>query len=409
MGELSKKEKEVLNFLLEFVNMGIFSIEQQERDLGRLDYSLCSDDDEKQITTQRKVDKFKKRIIKCNPIIAGYLNALTTSDPLNLDYNEKLESISKNFLLTEYYELFEVLVNEDTSEIQSYKFDSIIESLGFENKLLKDFIQGVCDVNSFFTYKSFLEIPLNNDLNYERVVDKINNAFFKLEAFMYGTINTYKHFDFNTAFTELFYFTRKEENFTYENCKRVGLYWGLTEQIRVDYDKSTFENHKAYKNKAFCNDCNVITSISWDRLNEFNSFTTPDELEEVTKKKSISEVIKSSQKAEPIKEEIKTLIVETPKEESNPYPRIFKDKTAYSLFEKLVEEFGNTKENLSNYSFVYHRMKRDKLIFDDYQKLQFAYFLMDFNISIDRIKRIEEIGKTAYRESIYSNAKSTTQ
>ena len=126
MGELSKKEKEVLDFLLEFVNMGIFSIEQQERDLGRLDYSLCSDDNEKQIITQKKVEKFKKRISKCNPIIAGYLNALTTSDPLNLDFDEKLELISKNFVLTEYYELFEVLVNEDISKFERYKFDSII-------------------------------------------------------------------------------------------------------------------------------------------------------------------------------------------------------------------------------------------------------------------------------------------
>ena len=91
MGELSKKEKEVLDFLLEFVNMEIFSIEQQERDLGRLDYSLCSDDTEKQIITTKKVQKFKKRISKCNPIIAGYLNCLTTPDPLNTEFEELRE------------------------------------------------------------------------------------------------------------------------------------------------------------------------------------------------------------------------------------------------------------------------------------------------------------------------------
>ena len=62
MGELSKKEKEVLDFLLEIVNMEIFSIEQQERDLGRLDYSLCSDDTEKQNITTKKVQKFKKTL-----------------------------------------------------------------------------------------------------------------------------------------------------------------------------------------------------------------------------------------------------------------------------------------------------------------------------------------------------------
>ncbi len=245
MGELSEKEKEVLDFLLEFVSMEIFSIEQQERDLGRLDYSLCSDDNEKQIITTKKVQKFKKRISNCNPIIAGYLNALTTPDPFNAEFEVLRERITKNFLLSEYYELFEELVNSDLKEIERYKFESIIKSLGYKYKPLKDFIQGVCDVNSFFTYKSFLDIPNDTNLSYEKVVQKLNDAFFKLEAFMNGTINNYKHFDFNTAFTELFYFTRKAENYTYDNCKRVGQYWGLTEQIRVDYDKTNFDNIKS--------------------------------------------------------------------------------------------------------------------------------------------------------------------
>ena len=402
MGELSKKEKEVLDFLLEFVNMGIFSIEQQERDLGRLDYSLCSDDNEKQIITQKKVEKFKKRISKCNPIIAGYLNALTTSDPLNLDFEEKLELISRNFLLTEYFELFEMLVSEDISKLERYKFDSIIESLGFKYKPLKDFIQGVCDVNSFYIYKSFLDIPQNNTLTYDKVKDNLNNAFFRLEAFMHGTVNHYNHFDFNTAFTELFYFTRKVENFTYDNCKLVGEYWGLTEQIRVDYDKSTFNNHKAYKNKSFCNDCNVLSSIAWDRIEEFNSFATPDEIEEQTKKKSISDVMKSSNKVKPINEVVETLIVETTNEETNEYPRIFTTTKAFNKFKNLLDEFGNTKENLANYSFVYHRMKRDNLIFDDYQQTQFIYFLIDFDINIKRIKPKTQLGNNDLRESIYN-------
>ena len=100
MDELSKKETEVLEFLVEIINSEIFSIEQQERDLGRLDYSLCSDDTEKRLITEKKVAKLKKNISKCNPTIAGYLSALTIDDPLNLEFDEKLESISKNFLLT---------------------------------------------------------------------------------------------------------------------------------------------------------------------------------------------------------------------------------------------------------------------------------------------------------------------
>lgn len=404
MGKLSDKEQEVLDFLLDFVNMEIFSIEQQERDLGRLDYSLCSDDAEKQTITTRKVQKFKKRLSKCNPIIAGYLNALTTPDPLNTEFEELREIITKNFLYTEYYELFEELVNSDIKDLERYQFESVIESLGYDYKPLKDFVQGVCDVNSYFTYKSFLDIPNDSELNYDKVVKKLNDAFFKLEAFMSGTINDYKHFDFNTAFTELFYFTRKSENYNYENCKRVGQYWGLTEQIRVDYDKTNFDNVKAYNNKAFCHDCDVITSIAWDRIEEFNSFQTPDEVEEQTKKKSISDLIKPTSKSpEVVKVESKETESKLPNEE-NPYPRIFTSINAYYKFKNLLDEFGNGAENVANYSFVFHKMKRDRLIFDDYQQTQFIYFLLDFDINIRRIKPKSQLGKTELRESIYNKA-----
>jgi hypothetical protein len=404
MGELSEKEKEVLDFLLEFVNIEIFSIEQQERDLGRLDYSLCSDDAEKQTITTKKVQKFKKRISKCNPIIAGYLNCLTTPDPLNTEYEELREIITKNFLLTEYYELFEELVEKNLEDIERFKFDSVIESLGYNYEPLKDFIQGVCDVNSFLTYKSFIDIPKDNDLNYQKVVQKLNDAFFKLEAFMNGTISDYKYFDFNTAFTELFYFTRLEENYTYDNCKRIGQYWELTAQISVDFDKSDFKNSKAYNNKAFCSVCNKIISIHWDRMEEFSSFQTPDEVEEQTKKKTISNLMKPTTKSPEV---VKVKSIETESKlpsEENPYPRIFTSINAYYKFKNLLDEFGNGAENVANYSFVFHKMKRDRLIFDDYQQTQFIYFLLDFDINISRIKPKSQLGKTELRESIYNKA-----
>jgi hypothetical protein len=405
MGELSKKEKEVLDFLLEIVNMEIFSIEQQERDLGRLDYSLCSDDTEKQIITTKKVQKFKKNISKCNPIIAGYLNCLTIPDPLNIDFEETRELITKNFLLTEYYELFEELVNEDISKLERFQFKSVVKSLGYDYKLLKSFVQGICDVNSYFTYKSFLDITKDNNLNYDKVVKKLNDAFFKLEAYMNGSINDYKHFDFNTAFTELFYLTSKEENYTYENCKRVGQYWELTGQISIDYDKSDFKNHGAYKNKAFCRDCEVIMSINWDRIKEFNSFQTPDELEEQNRKKSISDLmnpsIKKPVEANPVTKEKESKKIS----EENPYPRVFKDYYSYCVFKKLYDEFGNKKECLSNYSFVFYKMTYDGLIHFDLLHKTYIEMLSNFDISIDRIKPKAEIGKLALRDSIYTRAK----
>lgn len=575
MGKLSDKEQEVLDFLLDFVNMEIFSIEQQERDLGRLDYSLCSDDAEKQNITTKKVQKFKKRISKCNPIIAGYLNALTTPDPLNTEFEELREIITKNFLYTEYYELFEELVNSDIKDLERYQFESVIESLGYDYKPLKDFVQGVCDVNSYFTYKSFLDIPNDSELNYDKVIKKLNDAFFKLEAFMTGTINDYKCFDFNTAFTELFYFTRKSENFTYDNCKRIGEYWQLTEQIRRDYDQADFENTKAYKNKAFCRDCNVITSIAFDRVEEFANFATPDEVNFETRKKTISDLMKpiKTYKTEEVntdRNDIKlnvkqfntvdnvidkqkktalilfteklcdvTILNETPFSElfpwyfeefttnlkdeiinnltllndarfdlyinwlrnkietayvydpneciidewikefslieeefpfyfnkevtnlissfgdislqaiearkvrsiqlnfycyavyleykkiisfisdlantkldnnivleeyniKNPFPRIFTNNIGYNKFQNLLEEFGNGIQNLANYSFVFHRMKKDNLIYKDLKQLEFIDFLSSYGIHLDRLKPISQLGNNDLRESIYN-------
>lgn len=222
---------------------------------------------------------------------------------------------------------------------------------------------------------------------------------------MKGSVTDYFHFDFSRAFTELFYYTRKAENFTYDNCKRIGKYWELTEQIRVDYDQSDFENTKAYDNKAFNKDCNVLMSINWDRIEEFKSFATPDEVEEQTKKKSVADLLKPTIKSPEV---VKVESKETESKltiEVNPYPRIFKDYYSYSVFKKLYDEFGNTKENLSNYSYVFYKMTYEGLIHFDLLQKTYIDMLSNFDIAIDRIKPKGEIGKIALRDSIYAKAK----
>ena len=93
----------------------------------------------------------------------------------------------------------------------------------------------------------------------------------------------------------------------------------------------------------------------------------------------------------------------------NPYPRIFTSINAFYKFKNLLDEFGNGAENIANYSFVFHKMKRDRLIFDDYQQTQFIYFLLDFDINIRRIKPKSQLGKTELRESIYNKVKNTLE
>lgn len=89
----------------------------------------------------------------------------------------------------------------------------------------------------------------------------------------------------------------------------------------------------------------------------------------------------------------------------NPYPKIFKDYYAYKLFQNLFDEFGNTKENLSNYSFVFHKMIYEDLIHFDLKQNSYFVFLDEFNINISRIKPLQQIGKIALRESIYAKSK----
>ena len=74
-------------------------------------------------------------------------------------------------------------------------------------------------------------------------------------------------------------------------------------------------------------------------------------------------------------------------------------------FINLKEEFGSGDEDLANYSFVYQRMKRDKLIYEDYKQTEFMYFLLVFEINIKRIKPKNQLGKTDLRESIYNSIK----
>jgi hypothetical protein len=130
-------------------------------------------------------------------------------------------------------------------------------------------------------------------LNFDEIKEKINNSFYLLECFMQGRIEDYQYFGFNDAFTKLFIEARKPENFTYSNCKLIGEYWKLTEQIRVDYDQSEFENSEASENEMFCNDCNEIMYLNWERSDEFVALATTDEIAEAERKFSITDLLKA--------------------------------------------------------------------------------------------------------------------
>jgi len=131
-------------------------------------------------------------------------------------------------------------------------------------------------------------------MKFQKIVTEINNAFFRLESFMNGTIMDYQYFGFKEAFINLFTEARKHENFNYDNCKLIGKYFQLTEQIRIDTDKGDYKNCEiAIDNKMFCKDCNEILYLNWERIEDFEEFLTPDEITESERKYSITDILKA--------------------------------------------------------------------------------------------------------------------
>ena len=233
------------------------------------------------------------------------------------------------------------------------------------------------------------------DTDINNLISEINNAFYRLEKFMKGSSLEYSTFYFNDAFTLLFYELNKIENISINNDDLISGYYSLINQISHDYDKSDFDNTDAYKNEDFKRDCNEIAYLGWDRLQEFITGE-----EEIYVKISITDIANNIFNRNDKNGDSTSTTSEVVAE--NPYPRIFTTSKAFNKFKNLVEEFGNGNENLANYSFVYHRMKRDNLIFDDYQQTQFMYFLLDFDINIKRIKPKTQLGNNDLRESIYN-------
>lgn len=93
-------------------------------------------------------------------------------------------------------------------------------------------------------------------------------------------------------------------------------------------------------------------------------------------------------------------------EKDNPYPRIFTSPKGFILFEKLKAEFGIGKK-LKDYSFVFRKMVQDNLIYSNVKHREYIDFLLTFDIEIDRINTLYEIGNIEYREHIYSGLKAT--
>lgn len=180
-------------------------------------------------------------------------------------------------------------------------------------------------------------------------------------------------------------------------------------------------------NKAIITNCNNVIDLSNLLLmNEFKySYQTNPDTSSISKRyKIISKFPKDDDLFKKywlkqflidcvtIVENIKTILninlldsfKEQDEKQVNVYPRIFSSDIAYNKFLNLLNEFGNTKQNLSNYSYVFHKMTYEGLIFYDLLQKSYIEMLSNFDITIDKIKPKAEIGKIALRDSIYNRS-----
>jgi hypothetical protein len=103
----------------------------------------------------------------------------------------------------------------------------------------------------------------------EIIISEINNALYRLEKFMDGTVLNYKSFFFNDAFTIFFNELNKLENVNVKNHQLRDGYHYFLSQLYYAYDKSEFKNKDAYENEDFNRDCNELFYVNDNRRSEF--------------------------------------------------------------------------------------------------------------------------------------------
>ena len=385
-------------------NDGILSLSSLKNDKIHIDEKALENHIKSSIVILKFISEEYEQAIQTKTIIVkDDDNEIVFNDNTKYQIDQRLEIWLKNYEKENGYIHIPITIEEKrdwvTDKYKNYEERYYKAQLEICNEILNLVPNDIQIITIKTEFKNKL-IDLRNkfplpDTDINKLISDINNAFYRLEKFMKGSSLEYSTFYFNDAFTLLFYELNKIENISINNDELISDYYSLINQISHDYDKSDFDNTDAYKNEDFKRDCNEIAYLGWDRLQEFITGE-----EEINVKISITDIANNIFNRNDKNGDSTSTTSEVVAE--NPYPRIFTTSKAFNKFKNLVEEFGNGNENLANYSFVYHRMKRDNLIFDDYQQTQFMYFLLDFDINIKRIKPKTQLGNNDLRESIYN-------
>lgn len=156
MDEFVNKEIEITDRLVNLIGGEIVSIEFNIKDKSKLDYLLCSNFEDKQKITKKKVKRFKKEIDNCREEIAGYLIELADIFE-NGHYYLEQGNVTKYFISDYYDDLVQILVKENIDISEILDLEDLTTSYGFNYEFIQDYINGVCNMYFYQYYKLSLD------------------------------------------------------------------------------------------------------------------------------------------------------------------------------------------------------------------------------------------------------------
>lgn len=163
MRPFNEKELEITDYIVEQINHEIFCKEQGEVDKSKLAFSLCLNDAERLQVANERIAKYKSKIDAFDPDLAGYMTELVKHNPKAIDDGDFRDLITKNFVLSEYQELIKELALSELNKIEDYVLSSIVKSRGYSYKKIKNYIDAVCSLNNYTTYKYILDDILEKE------------------------------------------------------------------------------------------------------------------------------------------------------------------------------------------------------------------------------------------------------
>ncbi len=449
MGEFSAKEIEITDYIVEHINNEIFCNEQDAIDKSRLEYSLCSNEAERLQVTKERVAKYKSKIDKCDPDIAGYMSELVRHNPKEIDDGELRDWLTRNFVIYHYQELIEELAPIGKVEIEDYVFSSIVKSKGHSYKKIKNYIDGVCNIIHYTKYKYFLEIKVEEKEElakqeittilsaeeiteatiYKEIIRIINHPF---SDELHENNNDFKGYDDDGAPIYIendnpeIYNVEKDINEPFERLeslitqlmevsKHSIVLEGYLKKIFKEFIENfvivleLYDNEISIKNKGkypknltyyyyvvryrYCRFYDFIIEFLDDKFLVVENKVIVDDLRYLIKgNKSVENNLSINEK------------------QANPYPQVFSNLKSFQLFEKLFNQFKDSSNKLADFSFIYRKMFGDKYILNHFKPQMFIEWVNKepFKISLDKIKTLNDCS-TSQKVNTYATTKELIQ